>query len=89
MPIGYSHAELCQAQLEDPNVGEVLQAKQDNYKPAADYPKGQSLEYRRLLQQWEQLIVSDGVLWRLYVQPREDRGWTSQEISARRFKRIT
>ena len=61
-PIGYSHAELRQAQLEDPNVGEILQAKQDNCKPAADYAKGQSLEYRRLLQQWEQLIVSDGVL---------------------------
>ena len=72
-PIGYSQAELRQAQLEDPNIEEILQAKQGNCKPTADHAKGQSLEYRRLLQQWEQLTVLDGVLWRVYAQPREDR----------------
>ena len=75
-PIGYSHAELRQAQLEDPSIGEILQAKQGNCKPATEHAKGQNLEYRRLFQQWEQLTVSDGILWREYAQPREDRGWT-------------
>ena len=75
-PIGYSHAELRQAQLEDPSIGEILQAKQGNCKPATEHPKGQNLEYRRLFQQWEQLTVSDGILWREYAQPIEDRGWT-------------
>ena len=75
-PIGYSHVELRQAQLEDPIIGEILQAKQGNCKPATEHAKGQNLEYRRLFQQWEQLTVSDGILWREYAQPREDRGWT-------------
>ena len=80
-PIGYSHAELCQAQLEEPSIGEILQAKQGNCKPATEHAKGQNLEYRRLFQQWEQLTVSDGILWREYAQPREDRGWTQLVVS--------
>ena len=84
-PIGYSQAELRQAQLEDPNIEEILQAKQGNCKPTADHAKGQSLEYRRLFQQWEQLTVLDGVLWRVYAQPREDRGWT-QLVVPKKFR---
>ena len=61
-PIGYSHAELHQAQLQDSIIGEILQAKQGNCKPTIEYAKAHSLEYRRLLQQWEQLTMSDGVL---------------------------
>ena len=41
IPIGYSHAELRQAQLEDPSIGEILQAKQGNRKPATEHGKGQ------------------------------------------------
>ena len=84
-PIGYSHAELCQAQLEDPIIREILQAKQGNCKPATEHAKGQNLEYRRLFQQWEQLTVSDGILWREYAQPREDRGWT-QLVVPKKFR---
>ena len=43
-------AELHQAQLEDPNIGEILQAKQGNCRPSMEHAKGHSLEYRRLLQ---------------------------------------
>ena len=73
---GYSTAELHQAQLEDPNIGKVLQAKQGNCRPSMEQAKSRSLEYRRPLQQWEQLSVMDGVLMRLYTQPRENQGWT-------------
>ena len=65
-----------QAQLQDSIIGEILQAKQGNCKPTIEYAKAHSLEYRRLLQQWEQLTMSDGVLWRVYTQPRENQGWT-------------
>ena len=56
-------------------IGEILQAKQEDSKPASEHAKGQRVEYRRFFQQWEQLTVSDGILWRIYAQPREDRGW--------------
>ena len=39
---GYSIAELCQAQLEDPNIGEVLQAKQGNCRQSVEHAKSQS-----------------------------------------------
>ena len=61
--IGYSQEEIRQAQLEDSIIGEILQAKQEDSKPASEHAKGQRMEYRRLFQQWEQLTVSDGILW--------------------------
>ena len=73
--IGYSQEEIHQAQLEDSIIGEILQDKKEDSKPASEHAKGQQVEYRRLFQQWEQLTVSDGILWRIYAQPREDRGW--------------
>ena len=41
-----------------------------------EHAKSRNLEYRRLLQQWEQLSVMDEVLLQLYTQPRENQGWT-------------
>ena len=41
---GYSTAELCQAQLEDSNIGEVLQAKQGNCRPNLEHAKSHNLE---------------------------------------------
>lgn len=77
--------ELHQAQLEDPNIGDILIAKQSNCKPAIEHAKGQSLEYRRLLQQWEQLSVRDGLLCRNYAQQSEDKGWT-QLVVPKKFR---
>ena len=73
--IGYSQEEIRQAQLEDSIIGEILQVKQEDSKPASEHAKGQRVEYHRLFQQWEQLTVSDGILWRIYAQP---RGFTEQ-----------
>ena len=86
IPVGYSPVELHQAQLEDPNIGDILIAKQSNCKPAIEHAKGQSLEYRRLLQQWEQLSMRDGLLCRNYAQPSEDKGWT-QLVVPKKFRR--
>ena len=32
------------------------------------------MSLRRLIQQWEQLVVNNGILYRYYAQPREDQG---------------
>jgi len=72
---GYTTAELHQAQTDDRNISKLLQAKQCNRQPLMNESKGESLEYRRLLQQWDQLLVQDGILWRLYAQPREGLSW--------------
>ena len=73
--LGYTTAELSQAQTEDHNIGRLLQAKQQNQRPLMNESNGESLEYHHLLQQWHQLIVQEGILWRLYAQPREDLSW--------------
>ena len=44
-------------------------------KPHLNHAKSQSLQYRRLYQQWDQLMVQDGVLWRQYEHPAEQRSW--------------
>ena len=81
---GYSTAELQQAQLEDPNIGEILQAKQGNCRASMEHVKSRSLEYHRLLQQWDQLSVMDGVLLQLYHSQERTKGGHSL-LSLRSF----
>ena len=66
LPTGYIAKELRQAQLDDPVVGPVLQAKENASKPTAEEVKSQSHYYRRLVQLWDQLIVERGVLQQCY-----------------------
>ena len=77
---GYSKQELQQAQREDSCVGEILAAKEHEERPSSQYAKGQNIPYRRLLQQWDKLIVHDGMLWR-QCQPDEQQGWLQLVIS--------
>ena len=81
-PLHPSHQQILvvvthirRMQLDDNIVGSLLQAKETNQKPSADHAKCQGLEYRRLYQQWDQLVAQEGVLWRYYAQPREQLGW--------------
>ena len=83
--LGYTTAELSQAQIEDHNISRLLQAKQQNQRPLMNESNGESLEYRHLLQQWDQLIVQEGILWRLYAQPREDLSW-KQLVVPQKFR---
>ena len=62
-------------QLNDESIGQLLIAKETDQQPSQDKAKSQGLEYRRLLQQWDQLIVKDGILWRCYVYPKEGNQW--------------
>ena len=56
-------------------IGQLLLAKETDQKPSQDKAKSQGLEYRRLLQQWDQLVVKDGILWRCCVHPHEGNRW--------------
>ena len=62
-------------QTADSCIGEILKAKKQNLKPSPEYVKGQSIAYHRLLQQWDQLVVHEGVLWRYYAQLHEEQAW--------------
>ena len=75
MTAGYSSQELRNLQLNDECLGQLLLARERNQQPSQDYAKGQCIEYRRLLQQWDLLSVQDGVLWRYCIQPDDGRGW--------------
>ena len=70
--VGYSLEEMHQLQVNDPVVGKILQAKDTGQKPTVEYAKSQGLEYRRLSQQWDQLRIQDGLLWRHYAQPNQN-----------------
>ena len=66
---GYSSEDMRGFQLTDNCVGLILKAKETDQKPISDLAKGHSVEYRCLLQQWDQLTVHNGVLYSVYVQP--------------------
>ena len=73
--MGYSCDELQQAQAEDKVIGKLLQAKQADCRPSVAYSTGETLEYRHLLQHWDQLLIQDGLLWRIFAQPQEGSSW--------------
>ena len=58
----------------DSCIGQVLRWKENGEQPAEDSVRTQPLPLRRLIQQWEQLVVNNGILYRYYAQPREDQG---------------
>ena len=83
--IGYSPAELQQAQAEDHVIGKLLRSKQANGRPSVTQSTGESLEYRRLVQQWDQLLIQDGLLWRIFAQPQESASW-KQLVVPQKFR---
>ena len=66
---------MRQLQLDDNTIGPLLRAKETNEKPMYFYAKAQSIEYRHLSQQWEQLAIQDGVLWQHFMHPKQDQSW--------------
>ena len=46
-------------------IGPILQAKEKDQKPSPDDVKVQPCSTSRLMQQWDQLEVKGGVLWRV------------------------
>ena len=54
--------DLCQAQLLDGSIGGILQVKETDKKPSAELARSHCPSYRRLLQQWDHLVVQEGIL---------------------------
>ena len=75
------YAELQQAQAEDNVIGKKLQSKHANCRPSVAHSTGGSLEYRRLLQQWDQLLIQDGLLWFIFAQLQESASWKQLVVS--------
>ena len=75
MPGGCQQEDLQTAQLADADYAPAQQAKQADQRPGENKLKEMSLASRRLVQLWEQLVVRDGILYRLFEDPvgREDR----------------
>ena len=61
------------AQREDPIISPVLAAKEVNKRPDPDTTATWSKDGRILLQQWEQLEIQDGLLWRRFHHPEGNR----------------
>ena len=61
--LGLSQRDLREAQLADPNLGEILKAKEAGKDTPPWTPQGQAMEIKRLIQLWNQLRVKDGLLW--------------------------
>ena len=52
--------------MEDELIGPIFQAKVDGVRPSADTVKGCDPKYRKLVQIWDQLIIKEDLLWRLF-----------------------
>ena len=66
-------AKLRQLQLDDSGIKFVLEAKESDTRPVDDVVKARSTEVRKLIQIWDQLVVSNGVLKRRFE---DDEGKT-------------
>ena len=62
----HTNTDLRTLQLQDPVIGPVLVAKENNKLPSRDTVSGCSLQTRRLFQIWDQLSLTDGLLTRLF-----------------------
>ena len=63
---GKSKEELRALQLTDPDLKLVVKAKESNKRPTKGEVSGESFKTRKLVQIWEQLEVTNGVLMRNY-----------------------
>ena len=70
-----SDQDLRKFQADDPSIGFVLRAKEENKLPPSEVMKGQSLKTRRLVQLWPRLEIHNGVLWRTYENVQTKQEW--------------
>ena len=55
-----------QAQLEDSTTGPILKARESGIHPGIEFLTGQTQQFCRLVQQWDQLEVKNGLLYRRF-----------------------
>ena len=59
-------AKLRQLQLDDSSIKFVLEAKESDKRPTEEVVKAKGIEVRKLIQIWDQLVVSNGLLKRRF-----------------------
>ena len=62
----YSPADIRHLQLEDNTLSQVLLAKEQQHRPSRDVTSGYGIHTRKLFQMWDQLEVSQGILFRIF-----------------------
>ena len=62
-------SEMRMLQLQDDVIAPVLTAKDDDQRPTEDHVRHYSRDTRRLFQMWDQLMMDNGVLVRLFASP--------------------
>ena len=70
---GYSPQQLCSMQFADECIGLLLNAKEKDEQPSCNFAKSQPISFHRLLQQWDQLVTVNGVLYRQFLQPNDSQ----------------
>ena len=81
---GYSMQQLREMQLRDGCIGQLIKAKEENVQPSPNFAKSQPISFRRLLQQWEQLVIVNGVLYRQFVHASDDLSYVLTASCLRR-----
>ena len=72
---GDTDQDFRKLQLDDPSIGFVFKAKEENKLPSLEVIKGQSLSTRRLIELWPRLQIHDGMLWRNYEDVQTKQEW--------------
>ena len=62
----YSPADIRHLQLEDNTLTQVLLAKEQQHRPSRDVTSGYGIHTRKLFQMWDELEVSQGILFRIF-----------------------
>ena len=76
----YVPANIKDKQMEDQELQLIITAKQSNERITPAQEAAQSLELCRLLQIWDQLTVSNGVLYRLFLDTPQPSGTRYQLV---------
>jgi len=58
--------DVKNCQVNDELVGPIYQAKLEGARPSEQNVKEKDPKYHRLVQIWDQLVIKDEVLWRLF-----------------------
>ena len=70
-----SVTDLRKLQQEDDTVGPLLKAVEDQQCPPSSATQGKSRKFQLLLQQWKQLYVNEGLLFRCYEDCQGKEQW--------------
>lgn len=65
--LGFSPQDIRKLQLEDWTIGPVLSYVEQDKEPDHNITSSQPPGIRCLLQQWRQLELKDGILWRQFL----------------------